>query len=78
MSDEFEGSQEIMLMRPQLVAGTPALRVHVLHREQEWVEWSSGAIAAPMNLDQANDLRPELAAAMISRPFGWCWINGFE
>lgn len=69
MSDEFEGSQAIMLMRAQLVAGTPALRVHVLQREQEWVEEFSAAIAARMNLDQANDLRPELAAAMIVTAF---------
>jgi len=69
MSDEFEGSQEMMLMRAQLVAATPALRVHVLQREQEWVEEFSAAIAARMNLDQANDLRPELAAAMIVTAF---------
>lgn len=54
-------------MRAQLVAGTPTLRVHVLQREQEWVEEFSAAIAARMNLDQANDLRPELAAAMIDQ-----------
>jgi hypothetical protein len=69
MSDEFQGSQEIMLMRARLVAGTPVLRVHVLQREHEWVEEFSGAIATRLNLDQANDLRPELAAAMIVTAF---------
>ena len=69
MSNEFEGSKAIMLMRAQLVAVTPALRVHVLQREQEWVEEFSAAIAARMNLDQASDLRPELAAAMIVTAF---------
>jgi len=69
MSDEYEGSKEITLQRARLVAGTPSLRVHILQREQEWVEEFAKAIGARMNLDETNDLRPELAAAMIVTAF---------
>lgn len=69
MSHEYEGSQGIMLQQARLVAGTPSLQVYVLQREQEWVEEFASAIAARMNLDEGNDLRPELAAAMIVTAF---------
>ena len=59
----------MMLMRAQIVAATPTLPRPRSSAEQEWVEEFSAAIAARMNLDQANDLRPELAAAMIVTAF---------
>ncbi|HEY4607509.1 MAG TPA: TetR family transcriptional regulator [Acidimicrobiia bacterium] len=69
LSAEYEESKAMMLQRAQLVAGAPSLRVHVLQREQEWVEEFGAAIAARMDLDQADDMRPELAAAMIVTAF---------
>lgn len=69
MSEEYKESKDIMLQRAQLVAMTPSLRVYIMQREQEWVEEFATAIAPRMNLDQTNDLRPELAAAMIVTAF---------
>lgn len=69
MSHEYEGSEEIMLERARLVAGTPSLQLYILQREQEWVDEFARALASRMNLDDANDLRPELAAAMIVTAF---------
>jgi hypothetical protein len=69
LSHEYEGSEEIMLQRARLVTGSSSLQIHILQREQEWVEEFARAIASRMDLDETNDLRPELAAAMIVTAF---------
>jgi AcrR family transcriptional regulator len=69
LSHEFEQAKELQFARAQLVASTPSLQTSVLVREQQWVQSFADAIAARLDLDPREDMRPELTAAVLVTAF---------
>ena len=69
ISEEVAESKELQMARARLVVSTPSLQTLILEREQEWVQIFAGAVADRLELDPAEDLRPELTAAVIVAAF---------
>lgn len=69
ISLETQESTELQLARARLVMSTPSLQSLIMRREQEWVESFADAIAARLDLDQDQDIRPEITAAVIVAVF---------
>jgi len=69
ISLETQESTELQFARARLVMSTPSLQNLIMQREQEWVESFADAIAARLDLDQDEDIRPELTAAVIVAVF---------
>ncbi|MGH8949032.1 MAG: hypothetical protein ACRDXF_09250, partial [Acidimicrobiia bacterium] len=69
ISHEFEDLKHLQFARARLVESMPSLQTLVLQHEQEWVHSFADAVAARLEVDPDEDLRPDVTAAVVVAAF---------